>query len=307
MRLDEPLLRLPITFDAGELAAEVAALPERAWVAHPNRHPGNAAVRLVTTNGAATDDTATPMAPTGQLAALPGVRRAMAAIGATWGRSRLMRLAPGAVVPVHIDTNFYWRTHIRLHVPITTTPEVLFTVSEQTVHMAAGECWAFDTFANHHVRNGGPVSRVHLVLDTVGGEGLHELIAAARAGAVAPSSPAPDSGAPLVFEWTDGGAVMSPWELQYHLAFIAERAEPGERLGPVLQRLDRFAAAWAGAWAQFGQSPAAAYRTLIAGLEADLPRLEGQRLRLRNQLPLYRQVAELVFVLNTALTRVDGG
>lgn len=305
MRLNEPLLRLPITFDATELAAEIAALPPQAWVAHPNNHPGNAAVRLVTTNGQQVDDTTAPMAPTEYFRACPYIREVMAAIGATWGRSRLMRLSPGAVVPPHIDTNFYWRTHIRIHVPITTNPGVLFTCAGNTVHMAAGECWVFDTFDNHQVCNRGTETRVHLVLDTVGGEGLWDLIEAARSGQAPVRRVVPGSGnaAPLAFERLDASTTMSPWELRQHVGFIGERAMPAPLLAPLMKRLDRFVAGWAAVWAEHGAAPSGSpsYRQLIAALEADLGRIGGQQLRLRNGLPVYRQITELVFVLNAAL------
>lgn len=307
MRLTEPLLCLPIAFDAAALAAEVEALPPHAWVPHPNNHPGNAAVRLVTTGGQQTDDTLAPMAPTEHLLASPYMREVMATIGGTWGRSRLMRLAPGAVVPPHIDTHYYWRTHVRLHVPITTNPGVAFTCAGQTVHMAAGECWIFDTFSNHQVRNGGSETRVHLVLDTVGGEGLWDLIDAAGTDTrhVAPGT----TGAPrLAFEQFDGSTTLTPWEVEQHFAFIAEHALPDPRLDPVLRRLARFAAGWTAAWAAHGALTEGApeYRRLLAGLEADLPRLGGEHLRLRNGLPLYRQVAEFVFALNASLPKAPG-
>ena len=302
MRLDEPLLRLPPTFDAAAIAAEIAALPRQAWVPHPNQHPGNEAVRLVTTGGAATDDTAAPMAPTEYLAMLPGVVGVMAAIGAVWGRSRLMRLAAGAVVPPHVDTHFYWRTHVRLHVPIITNPDVLFTCAGRTVHMAAGECWIFDTFGHHHVRNGGAADRVHLVLDTVGSEQLWDLIDAARRPGAAPLPPAAGA-APLAFETADLATVMSPWELRYHIAFIGSEAVPDPALGNVMQRLDRLAAAWEGIWARFGPVAAGvpSYHAQLRAFETDVARLGVQHLRLRNRLPVVRQIAELVFTLDASL------
>ncbi|MEG3124277.1 aspartyl/asparaginyl beta-hydroxylase domain-containing protein [Sphingomonas sp. GB1N7] len=310
MRLDEPLLRLPLRFDAGALAAEIATLPPEAWVAHPDKLPGNEAVRLVTPGGAAVEGVSGTMAPTPYLLRLPYVMTAMAAIGAVWGRGRLMRLSAGAVVPPHVDTNFYWRKHVRIHVPIVTTPDVLFSCGHQTVHMAAGECWIFDTFSSHHVRNGGSDARVHLVIDTVGGEWLWDLIEQARLlGPTADPASYPllaAGDAPtreLAFERDDGTTVMSPWELRYHVAFLAEQARPHPRLATIMKRMERFVAGWSGIWASYGASSegAPAYRALIAALERELPGLGGQSLMLRNQLPLYRQVTELLFTAKASL------
>ena len=300
MRLPDPILRLPLSFDAAALAAEVEALPDTAWVPHPNNLPGNEAVLLVTPNGAMTNDIGTPMMPTRHLTACPYMMEVMGAIGAVWGRSRLMRIAPGGTVPPHVDTNFYWRTHLRLHVPIVTTPDVKFTVAGNTVHMAAGECWVFDTFSMHRVENGGTQRRTHLVLDTVGGEGLHALIEHVRANPTRTESlrtvpPGAWRGA-LTFEQFPTRTVMTPWELREHVGLIRETARPDPALAPVLARLDGFVAGWEGAWAQHGSTAngVPAYEGLVRRLEDDLGRLGGARLLLRNGLFLYNQAGELL-------------
>jgi hypothetical protein len=297
MRFPEPFLRLPFAFEAARLAAEVAALPGEAWVPHPNAIPGNEAVRLVTTHGGHTDDTLAPMAPTEYLRGSPYIMEVMATIGGVWGRSRLMRLAPGAVVPPHVDTHYYWRTHIRIHVPITTTPDVLFTCARQTIHMAAGECWIFNTFRHHSVRNGSDRSRVHLVLDAVESEPLWQWVD--RAG----DPPAPALPGPLVFERYDTATTMSPWELRHHVGFIAEEVDPQPLADAVIKRLDRFVAGWNALWMQYGPATegAGGYRALLAGLDHDLIALRGENLLMRNRIPLYRQIAELVYALETPL------
>ncbi len=304
MRIAEALLRLPLQFDAAALRAEVEALPSEAWRPHPNRIPGNEAVFLATTEGRLVEDLTGPMAPTEYLRASLYMMQAMAAIGAVWGRCRLMRLAPGANVPPHVDTNFYWRRHVRLHVPITTSPEVRFTCRGQTVHMAAGECWVFDTFSNHNVVNHWTQPRTHLVMDTVGGERLSEVMAAARDGAADTFvEPGAAPLADLAFEGRNEASVMSPWEVRYHVDFIAEKAEAHPALAAVMRRLDRFVAGWHGAWAQHAAAPSghAAYRELIAGVEADLPSLGGDRIRLRNGLFVNRQISELLGALASPL------
>lgn len=296
MRLPVPILQLPLKFDAAALATEVEALPAAAWVPHPNKLPGNEAVLLVTPNGEMTNDIGTPMAPTRHLTACPYMMAVMGAIGAVWGRSRLMRIAPGGTVPPHVDTNFYWRTHLRLHVPIVTTPDVKFTVAGDTVHMAAGECWVFDTFSMHRVENGGANQRTHLVLDTVGGEGLHALIEHARANQSLRMVPPGAWRGALAFERFPTRTVMTAWELRDHVALIRDTARPDPALAPVLARLDGLVAGWEGAWAQHGSTAGGvpAYEGLVGRLEDDLGRLGGARLLLRNGLLLYNQVGELL-------------
>lgn len=305
MRLNQPLLQLPIRFDAEALAAEVRALPASAWDPHPTGFVGNEAVRLVTPGGAPTDAIAGPMAPTPHLLRSPYICEVMAELGGVWGRSRLMGLAPGAEVPAHVDAHYYWRTHMRIHIPVVTNPGVIFTCGDGQVHMAAGECWVFDSFQWHDVQNKGTERRVHLVLDTVGGEGFSQLLEAAQSGApVAPrqSSPGRRSGADLAFERVNSPKVMSPWEMRCHLAFIAEQAVPDSLLGTVLARIERFVDAWAAVWARFGESGEGlpAYRALLAAAGRDLNALGGARLVLANDLALYLVLDQLVFQMALA-------
>ena len=299
MRLTQPLLQLPIRFDAGALAAEVRALPASAWDPHPTGFAGNEAVRLVTPHGELTDAIEGPMAPTEHLRRCPSIMAAMAELGGVWGRSRLMALAPGAEVPAHVDAHYYWRTHLRIHIPVITNPGVIFACGDQKVHMAAGECWVFDSFRWHDVQNRGSERRIHLVLDTVGGDRISDLVEAGQAGRPAP--PAGPAGA-LVFERVNAPDVMSPWEIRCHVAFLAEQAVPDPLLEAVLGRIDRFVDAWAAAWARFGTDPEGlpAYHSLIAAAKRDLVALGGARLLLRNELQLLLVLDQLVFQMAMA-------
>ena len=168
MKLSRPFFQLPVFFDAARLQAEVAALPDEAWVAHPDQVPGNSAARLITAGGEETDGVHGQMLATRWLEALPYVRQVLASFGVVWGRSRLMRLAPGARVPVHADINYHWHTRVRLHIPVFTRPEVSFHCDGQFVHMAAGEAWIFDNWRRHRVENNSDAARIHLVADTTG-------------------------------------------------------------------------------------------------------------------------------------------
>lgn len=168
MRLSRPFFQLPVLFDVERLQAEVAALPPEAWVPHPDGVPGNSAARLISAGGEETDSVHGQMLPTPWLAGSLYLRQVLAGFGVVWSRSRLMRLAPGVGVPEHADINYHWHTRVRLHVPVFTRPEVRFHCDGQAVHMAAGEAWIFDNWRRHHVENGAPADRIHLVADTTG-------------------------------------------------------------------------------------------------------------------------------------------
>lgn len=168
MRLSRPFFQLPVLFDVARLQAEVAAAPADAWVSHPDRLPGNSAVRLISAGGGETDSVYGQMLPTPWLEAMPYLRQVLAGFGVVWSRSRLMRLAPGAGVPEHADINYHWHTRVRLHIPVFTRSQVRFHCDGQSVHMAAGEAWIFDNWRRHHVENKASDERIHLVADTTG-------------------------------------------------------------------------------------------------------------------------------------------
>jgi len=168
MKLSQPFFQFPILFDVARLQAEVAALPDAAWVPHPDSLPGNSAARLISAGGAETDSVHGHMLPTQWLEGMPYLRQVLAGFGVVWGRSRLMRLAPGAGVPEHADINYHWHTRVRLHIPVFTQDAVRFHCDGQSLHMAAGEAWIFDNWRRHHVENNASADRIHLVADTTG-------------------------------------------------------------------------------------------------------------------------------------------
>ncbi len=120
------------------------------------------------------------MRPTRHLERCPYLQQVLHSIGATWGRTRLMRLSGQAEVTPHVDVNYYWRERVRVHVPIVTQPTVRFTCGDAEINMRAGECWIFDTWRMHNVVNDHALPRIHLVADTVGGTGFWQLVARSR-------------------------------------------------------------------------------------------------------------------------------
>jgi hypothetical protein len=177
MRLPRPFYRLPVRFDIDRLRAEVAALPAQAWAPHPNGDAGNSAARLISPEGGESDEVEGVMRMTPHLERSPYLRQVLASFGVVWSRSRLLRLAPGAGVPVHADIHYHWFFRVRMHVPITTLPAVQFTCDGERVHMGAGEAWLFDNWRLHQVENPTPVERIHLVADTSGSGSFWELAA----------------------------------------------------------------------------------------------------------------------------------
>ena len=181
MRLSRPFVRLPWAFDASRLAIEIDQFDASAWMAHPNRLNGNSAIPLVSLRGEDNDDFSGRMLPTPHLQRCEYIQQIMANIGEVFARSRLMRLAAGAEVSAHVDFNYHWYDRVRIHIPIVTTPDVIFYCGQEQIHMQAGECWIFDSWRNHKVTNSSAHDRVHLVLDTAGSSQFWELVRAMEA------------------------------------------------------------------------------------------------------------------------------
>ncbi len=176
MKLSTPFVKLPLQFDAERLAAEVAALPDSAWVKHPTGFQGNGAVRLISAGGDENDDMGGAMLPTPHLERSPYIQQVLATFNTVFGRSRLMGLGPHSEVPAHSDVNHHWFYRVRIHVPIMTFPEVRFYCEDRDVHMGAGEAWIFDNWRRHWVVNPTDKLRVHLVADTSGSSPFWEMV-----------------------------------------------------------------------------------------------------------------------------------
>lgn len=168
MQISRPFIRLPYRFDARRLAEEVRALPDHLWMTHPAGFPGNSAVPLVSRDGGDNDDMQGRMCTTPHLDEAPYLQQVMASFDEVLGRSRLMKLAPGAEVSLHVDFNYHWYSRVRIHIPVLTNSGVIFFCGNERVHMKEGECWIFNSWNRHRVINSGAEERVHLVLDTAG-------------------------------------------------------------------------------------------------------------------------------------------
>ncbi len=271
MRLHQPFVRLPLQVDADRLADEVGEIDEDAWRDHPEGAPGNTALPLVAAGGDPADDTTRgAMAPTPHLALLPYTRQVLAALSATIGRTRFMRIAQETELHSHVDSNYYWWHHLRVHVPVRTTPDVRFEVGDAAVHMAPGEVWTFDTWRPHRVDNPASSHRVHLVVDTVGSAALWDLIEHPD------GEPKPiaydEHVTPLLpIETSNWPVVMSPDEVDATVAALLSDAagRDPDAVGRIARCLERFRRDWRDAHARFGTAPQGAerYRELVVAAD----------------------------------------
>lgn len=295
MKLPLPFIQLPLSFDAARLAAEVEALGESVWMPHPQGFPGNSMLPLIAVDGEAGNESfAGEMRATAHLQRCPYLQQAIAALGVVAGRSRLMRLSGHAEVTLHADQGYYWTDRVRVHVPILTQPTVRFECGGVAVNMGAGECWIFDTWRQHRVLNDAVQSRIHLVVDTVGGEAFWDLVAQGRDHEgralggrfeLHPVVPDDQGSRQITFERANVPRVMTPWELNARIGFLFAEAEPH----PSLQQLHpialRFRNQWLSLWAAHGERDAGwpAYRAAVDAFLGETRRLCGL-VQLRNRL-----------------------
>ena len=305
MKLQTPFIKLPFRFDVARLQQEVAAFPEEAWVRHPNNLDGNSALRLITVGGGENDDVAGPMALTPHLKASPYLQQVLAHFGVVWSRSRLMRLGPGATVPMHTDINYHWHHRVRLHIPVVTRPEVSFHCDDQVVHMAEGESWIFDNWRPHKVENRSDVTRIHLVADTTGNARFWDMAHAAASQDLPvqaiPFQPGARVG--IATEQHNVYRVMPPSEVDDLLRDLFEESvslKPGDAGAAQMQALQRvfygFRQDWRQLWSLFADSDRGVphYRKRLEMLLQQVQAL-GDELRVRsNQMPVLRVVGQRI-------------
>jgi len=169
--------RLPFAFDVERLRADLEVV-DRDWIDHavrqnyegnwsvlPLRHKAGAThpVMMIYADPAATEFVEGPL-----LAQTPYFREVLAQFRCPLRVVRLMRLTPGSVIKPHYDHNLAaeWGA-ARVHVPITTNPDVEFLLNGTPLAMAPGEVWYLRLADEHAVANRGTTDRVHLVIDCI--------------------------------------------------------------------------------------------------------------------------------------------
>lgn len=179
-------LQLPLRFDVARMRHDSDQFAFDEWLSHfntgaydhgwscvPLRSADGQAGHIMPIDGAA-------YAATPQLARCPGLRDVLASFACEINAARLLALAPGARIHAHRDANTALQDGLtRIHIPIHTSPQVLFSIDGETVHFTAGHAWYMDASCLHAVHNRGTTPRIHLVLDCVTNAWLEALFAKA--------------------------------------------------------------------------------------------------------------------------------
>ena len=180
-------IKLPHAFAAVPLLAEPKRLDAGAWTDHfvPQHYRGEWSVVPLRAPGGANHPILRITSPPGcndwqeteYLTLCPEIAKVLTLLRAPLGAVRLMRLGPESSILRHSDHDLsadYGQ--VRLHVPLTTNPQVDFRVNDSTVTMLPGECWYLRLSDPHSVDNRGPTERIHLVIDAMVNDWLAELL-----------------------------------------------------------------------------------------------------------------------------------
>lgn len=184
-------LQLPLSFDPVLLRRDLEALSATSWTAHfvQQNYEGDWSVIPLRCAAGEThpirmiysDPTATAFIDTPFLAGCGYFQTVIAAFACEVRSVRLMRLTPGSIIKEHTDVDLGVEDGTaRIHIPVTTNPDVEFLLNRRRVEMKEGQAWYLRLNDPHAVANRGPADRVHLVLDLVANDWLMGFFAEAR-------------------------------------------------------------------------------------------------------------------------------
>ncbi len=174
-------LRLPLTFAADRLRADLTAVAEGDWAPHYNGQDyggvwRGAALRSVSGEARALFAGATEYRDTPLLERCHEFRRVLVALECPVRAARLLSLAPGSFIREHTDDALdYEDGLVRIHVPIQTNGEVEFYLAGERLLFEVGAAYYVNVNLPHRVNNRGDCDRVHLVIDAEVNDWVHDL------------------------------------------------------------------------------------------------------------------------------------
>jgi hypothetical protein len=177
--------KLPFNFDPESLRADLNRIRSDEWVAHFNQDYFEGEWTGVALRSSGGDSrqlysppkTESSFADTPILERCPHVREILTIFQCPLQSVRFLRLAAGSLIREHRDYDLGFREgQLRLHLPITTNPDVQFFLDAHRIELHAGECWYLDLSLPHWIENRGATDRIHLVIDCELNEWLRGLL-----------------------------------------------------------------------------------------------------------------------------------
>lgn len=182
--------RLPIPAALPDIQAEILSLPPQLWVSHVNRQDYTGAWDALPLRSLRQHRKAHPILQSFAIetdgdwvdlpfmCSLPAIRDFLLYLQCPLKAVRLMRLKIGAEIKPHRDRGLAAEYgEARLHLPVHTSKDILFSVNNEQVPMRAGELWYINADQVHAVVNQGREDRINLVIDCTVNDWLRTKIA----------------------------------------------------------------------------------------------------------------------------------
>jgi quercetin dioxygenase-like cupin family protein len=177
-------LQLPFHFEVNRLQQEVKQLANHQWLLHyqQKQYEGEwSAIPLRSINGATDSILVSPeenavYKDTAFLTASPYCQEVLSHFQCPLLAVRLLKLNAGAFIKEHRDADLcYEKGEIRVHIPVTTNPNVEFYLDQERMRLQEGECWYMNFNLPHTISNNSDTDRVHLVIDAVVNDWVKDL------------------------------------------------------------------------------------------------------------------------------------
>jgi hypothetical protein len=163
--------------DIGGIRDDILAIPEEVWAmenaAKPNKFEElygtkHIVFRFVDSFADWRYSHDRPLWPEWKSRIEPVLKQACAPYGYAHGiypRVMLARMPAGGVIKPHVDAAPAASWPHKIHVPITTNPQVQFYVDPHTYHFEVGQAYEVNNLAPHAVENAGTTPRIHLIFE----------------------------------------------------------------------------------------------------------------------------------------------
>ncbi|AGC78582.1 aspartyl/asparaginyl beta-hydroxylase [Nonlabens dokdonensis] len=167
-------LQLPFKFDKEKLEQDLDRVLNEKWVPHFNTNNYSGEWNVISlfakggdaTNIFALQDADASITTTEVLKQCSYLKSVIDSFKCPILTARILRLGAGAEIKPHRDHELgYEDGNFRLHIPITTNPDVEFILDGDRLIMLPGECWYTNVNYVHSVKNSGDQDRIHLVID----------------------------------------------------------------------------------------------------------------------------------------------
>jgi hypothetical protein len=169
-------IKLLLRFDAEAMRRDLTQFAETDWIDHfvtqnyegvwqvlPLRAPASARHPI---QSIYSDSTTKAFIDTPLLGRCAYLQQVLSAFDCPLFAARLMKLGAGSMIKPHSDPDLAPEFEtVRLHIPVSTNPDVDFRLNGRRLTLRAGECWYLRLSETHSVANRGTTDRIHLVVD----------------------------------------------------------------------------------------------------------------------------------------------